>query len=413
MRIATVLITYNRDVHTARVLEALSRNTVLPDKLFIIQDGIGPNEEAGHWKRVNEMIREVRFCDCEVLVSGQHRGLRRTVVGGIDYAIQKYDAVIVLEDDCVTHPLFMDYMYQGLTKFAGHKSVYSINGYTYDIDVAGNGCDAYFSGRASSWGWGTWRDRWEEYEEDYGILARINRNGRLRRRLYFWGEDLAGYLHGNIQGKCDSWFTFWGLKIIEKNGYCLSPYRSLVENTGFDGSGTHSVKRIANERLREAEDVTELMLPDKIEIPEGSAEGFSSYFARASEETKMSAYISVLIEWMDVVKRGKSVSGYLKMNGIVNVSVWGLGRVGEMLLEELVQNGITVHSVILNKRKQLQEKGIPVVSQGNIPEQTEAVIVVPVYDFERIYNVIKHKEKYLIIGLDELLRNCLSDVSLR
>ena len=42
MKIAIALFVYDRSYHTNKVLEALKENTVLPEKLFIFQDGIKP-----------------------------------------------------------------------------------------------------------------------------------------------------------------------------------------------------------------------------------------------------------------------------------------------------------------------------------------------------------------------------------
>ena len=43
--IATIIFTYNRSLHTKKVLETLKNNTVLPEKLFIFQDGLGRSED--------------------------------------------------------------------------------------------------------------------------------------------------------------------------------------------------------------------------------------------------------------------------------------------------------------------------------------------------------------------------------
>lgn len=39
MRIATIIFAYNRSYHVGKVIEALEKNTIRPEKLFIFQDG--------------------------------------------------------------------------------------------------------------------------------------------------------------------------------------------------------------------------------------------------------------------------------------------------------------------------------------------------------------------------------------
>ena len=101
MKIATILFTYNRSWHTDKVLKALCQNYVLPEKLFIFQDGIKRKEHEKEWKKVNLLINNVDFCPVEIIVSKENKGLAKSILSGIKYVFQNYDSIIVLEDDCV------------------------------------------------------------------------------------------------------------------------------------------------------------------------------------------------------------------------------------------------------------------------------------------------------------------------
>ena len=225
MQIATIVFTYNRSIHTEKVLTALSQNEAIPEKLFLFQDGLKKEEHRKEWQKVNNLIKKVDWCDCEVIVAGENKGLSDSIIYGINYVFQDYDAVIVLEDDCVPQPCFMTFMYQSLEKYACAEDVYTINGYTYPIEVEGNGTDAYFIRRTCSWGWGIWKERWSHYEQNYRMLGHIMNDSELAEQLHVWGEDLESHLLGNIYGNCDSWAVFLALMVIERKGYCLYPYR--------------------------------------------------------------------------------------------------------------------------------------------------------------------------------------------
>lgn len=43
----------------------------------------------------------------------------------------------------------------------------------------------------------------------------------------------------NHDGKVKTWAVFWYATIYFNKGLCLHPKASLIENIGFDGSGTH------------------------------------------------------------------------------------------------------------------------------------------------------------------------------
>lgn len=177
--IATIIFTYNRSLHTKKVLETLKNNTVLPEKLFIFQDGLGRSEDREEWEKVNGLINSIEWCETQIIVSGRNKGLADSIVDGVDWIFEKYSAVIILEDDCVVHPQFMEYMTLALQKYAKERKVYCINGYGWPVHIAQNGTDAYFVGRIGSWGWGTWKDRWADYEQDYKLLNRIKKDTRF------------------------------------------------------------------------------------------------------------------------------------------------------------------------------------------------------------------------------------------
>lgn len=385
MQIATIVFTYNRSIHTEKVLTALSQNETIPEKLFLFQDGLKKEEHRKEWEKVNNLIKKVDWCDCEVIVSGENKGLSESIVCGINYVFQDYDAVIVLEDDCVPQPSFMTFMYQSLEKYACAEDVYTINGYTYPIEVQGNGTDAYFIRRACSWGWGIWKERWSHYEQNYRMLGHVMNDSELAEQLHVWGEDLESYLLGNIYGNCDSWAVFLALMVIERRGYCLYPYKSLIKNIGFDGTGVHSkIKEKKKEPQLNSETVCDFALPEKIEIPKGCEGKFADFFSWISPGRKTIAHNELLWKWVDYLADDTAdIAARLQNRGISKCSIWGKGPFCELLLRELCGK-LEVLSIIESHPIDEAFNGIPVVSVDRVPKETQMVIVVPTYDFEKI-----------------------------
>ena len=239
MKIATLLFTYNRSRHTGQVIESLKNNTVLPEKLIVFQDGVKQDEDAEEWQKVNSLVHEIDWCEKEVIVSGYNKGLAESIVSGIEYAFRENDAVIVLEDDCVAAPNFIRFMTQCFERYETEKRVFSVSGYSWPIELGDAESDIYFCGRTSSWGWGTWRDRWCQYEKDYMLYNRLKSSKEGSLALATWGQDVEGALIGKVTGRNDVWGLFWVLKVIEQNGLCINPYRSLIRNIGMDGSGVN------------------------------------------------------------------------------------------------------------------------------------------------------------------------------
>lgn len=278
MKTATLLFTCNRSQHTRAVLEALSKNSRLPEKLFVFQDGFKNNEDVEEWERVNQLIQRIDWCETEIIVSENNKGLAASIVAGITYVFEKYDAIIVLEDDCVPAVSFMDFMHQCFAKYRNNKKIFSISGYAYPVVLEKETYDVYGCGRISSWGWGTWKDRWEYFEKDYELVKKLRQGEKTSRNLALWGAGLESMLVGNIRGECDSWAVFWALNVIAKEGICINPYESLIRNIGLDGSGTNcGVTDYYDVSFTDKEEQL-FILPDEIDITEETKEAFAPLF---------------------------------------------------------------------------------------------------------------------------------------
>ena len=240
--IPTILLVYNRPNHTRLVLNALRDNSECPDHLFIFHDGIKDDTNIEDWKKVEEIIRNVDFCPVSVITDDSNKGLANSVKESINFVLKKYDAFVVLEDDCVPAEGFMSFMRQCLVEYEKTENVYCVSGYSWSINIEDSVSDVYMSGRESSWGWGSWKLKWCDYKEDYSVIRRIKQSQSMSRELAVWGNDLEQMLVEQMLGNIDSWAVFWALNIILHKGVCVMPRHSLIKNIGFDGTGVHCQK---------------------------------------------------------------------------------------------------------------------------------------------------------------------------
>jgi len=56
------------------------------------------------------------------------------------------------------------------------------------------------------------------------------------------GSDMAPMLRRQMAGLIDSWSIRFDYHHMMRNGYCVYPVRSYIQNTGLDGSGTNCGK---------------------------------------------------------------------------------------------------------------------------------------------------------------------------
>lgn len=233
-----VLMVYNRPRHLVRVLEALER--LKPEPLFVFSDGHQGHADQLKVEAVRMLISNIRWTQPIVHISHDHLGLRKSVVGAVDEVLAHHSSMIMLEDDCVPGPFFMDFMVRCLDLYESVPEVMSIGGYTIplsDNSVQNHPWDAYFFPRVESWGWATWRRAWIHYERNY-------RQGYARARqlgidLNCGGRDVPRLIRSSIKGEIDAWSIGWLLGTLINGGYTVYPTRSHITNIGFDGTGTH------------------------------------------------------------------------------------------------------------------------------------------------------------------------------
>lgn len=238
-----LLFTYNRPAHFQKTIRALQANNLAKDSvLHIFSDGPKNNADLLAVEETRKYIQEISgFKKLCIYKNKKNLGLAKSVISGVSTLLQKNDSVIVLEDDLVTHPYFLQFMNESLAVYKQHKQIFSITGYTHPTNLLkipkSYTDDVYVSPRASSWGWAIWKDRWESVEWSTSKLLKIK---HLPTLLDAAGEDLKTTLFLQGKGVVDSWAVrFCACSAITQR-LTVYPVRSLVDNIGMDGSGRHS-----------------------------------------------------------------------------------------------------------------------------------------------------------------------------
>lgn len=403
LKIGVALFVYNRPEHTQKTLEALRNNYEKPEMLFMFHDGLKDESNGDEWENVDAIIQEVNWCDVQIVTSTYNKGLANSIIDGVNHVFGAgYDAVIVLEDDCVTSRLFLTYMYAALEKYKDNDRVFAINGYEWPIENIPNDYCAHFIGRAGSWGWGQWKNRWEYYNRDYLLLNKVKSDPHKNELFKLWGEDLQNYLYGNIEGKCDSWTVFWALECINREAVCLTPNVSLVNNIGFDGTGVHCVSSDMIQKFSENTEKIEMLLPESTEILDEYKRAYRGVFKNTLRYVKMDYYNRVLNTLSQILVYRKNVSWYWKENNIKSVAIWGVTNYTKMLIDYFSES-ITVKCIIESAPLRNSYHGIHVVGPRDIHDDVDRIIVVPGYDAETIYDCVDGIVKEKMIPIDELL----------
>ena len=235
-----LLFVYNRPAHVKRTVEALRANQLAAESdLYVYSDAAKDESNLEAVREVRAYVRHIDgFRSVTVVERPQNWGLARNIIDGVTTHVNRAGRVIVLEDDLVTAPYFLTFMNDALEAYKDEPRVGHIQAcdFTQDPSLP----DTFLIRWTGSWGWGTWARAWKHFNPDGRALLDELLARKLDRTFDFDGT--YGYtrmLRRQIEGKNNSWAIRWNASLFLRGILSLNVGRSLVQNEGFDGSGTN------------------------------------------------------------------------------------------------------------------------------------------------------------------------------
>lgn len=241
-----ILFVYNRLDHTQGVIETLSKNFLAKEsELYVFSDAAKSENGLEKVNAVREYIRDItwhgRFKKVSIIEAENNKGLANSVIGGVTEIIREYGKVIVVEDDLLLSPYFLNYMNDALDYYQDDKKIWSISGYSFPMkSLKKYSHDIFYSYRGCSWGWATWSDRWDTVDWQVSEYNQFINSQEWIERFNRGGVDLTNMLKMQMERKIDSWAIRWCFAQSNQDMYTVYPRISYLENAGCDGSGMHS-----------------------------------------------------------------------------------------------------------------------------------------------------------------------------
>ena len=237
-----VLFVYNRVNHTQKTVESLQKNELASESELYIYSDEAKNKDA------REGVDEVRayiekidgFKKVIIIKRKKNWGLADSIIDGVTTIVNEYGKIIVLEDDLLTSPYFLQFMNDALELYKDNNEVISVHGYQYPLKGSQNLPDTFFIKGSDCWGWATWARDWTVFESDgQKLLDELELRGLQKEVNFNNSINYTGMLKDQIKGKNDSWAIRWYMSAFLKNKLTLYPNQSLVQNIGNDSSGTN------------------------------------------------------------------------------------------------------------------------------------------------------------------------------
>ena len=240
------LFVFNRPDLLVNAVDSLLKNPLCADSdLYVFSDAPRANRPDDDVKvaAVRGYIRGITgFKTVHIEHRESNLGARMNIRMGIDSVLRSYDRVIALEDDLLVAPNFIDYMNGALDFYISIERVWCINGCSLNEKYLSLPeswpDDVYFVPRNNSYGWGIWKNRWEQVDFDLKRQWRAFRSRGARERLARAGADLPDMLRDAAIGRVDAWDVSVTASIVAHNGLCVTPVHSFVAAQP-NAAGTH------------------------------------------------------------------------------------------------------------------------------------------------------------------------------
>jgi hypothetical protein len=237
-----VLFVYNRLQHTQETISSLQNNALAKHSdLFVFSDGY--KDETGKQKvlDVRAYIASIKgFKSITIVNKEYNQGLSASVIAGVTEVLQRFDRVIVLEDDLVTSTDFLSHMNKALNAYQDHANIYSISGYTFPSPYLKElKDDVFLYPRPASWGWATWKNRWEQADWSMKDFKAFSQDKEAIRKFLRGGEDMYMMLLKQQNGLIQSWAIRWAYTHYKDHAYSVYLKKSKVRSIGTDNSGTN------------------------------------------------------------------------------------------------------------------------------------------------------------------------------
>jgi hypothetical protein len=295
---AIVFLIFNRAAETFRVFDRIRE--ARPEKLLIVADGPRPSRsgEAALCRETRAVVDRVDW-PCEVLTNfaETNMGCGRRVASGLDWAFERVEEAIILEDNCLADPSFFSYCGELLERYRADERIMMISG---DNFQNGNSCTSdsyYFSQIPHCWGWATWRRAWRHYDYEMHEWLRSPDLGLIKTRAntpaleQYWRtcfDDVAA-------GRIDTWDYQWMYCLWRQNGLSVAPDVNLVTNIGFGATATHTTAVDPRHQVPSREMKFPLLHPDVVR-PCKKADAFENRYLHQFPRVRMSKILWKMVK---------------------------------------------------------------------------------------------------------------------
>jgi len=243
-----VLFVYKRPKHTKKLIHIL--NKISTNKIYIIADGYKNSLDKPDVIKTRNLINKIKTKKIVKIFFNRNVGLRKNAELGLNKVFKFEKKAIILEDDTLPDLSFFNYCDVLLKKYQKNKKISMICGSNFkEVITKKYKNDYFFSKYPFFWGWATWYDRWNTFDnkmskwKQYKSSTKFKKKFSKKKEFKHWNERFN--FHYNFPHK-GTWDFPFMMKHFFYNKISIVPKINLIKNIGYDDPTSINPKKTSN-----------------------------------------------------------------------------------------------------------------------------------------------------------------------
>lgn len=249
-----IITTLNRYEHLKRLLESIERNPLAEFTEVFISVDFPPSEKytAGYEKIKTYLNnRDFGFKKTNLFFQDSNLGPSRNDDFLRDIVFEKYDRVIILEDDNEVSDNFLEYINKALEYGKNREDIMCVTAFSGYFVLPKGIRGTAFKSQVLTWGLGAWKGKekyvrenisteWvDDISRDWKKLYTIYKKNKVTFMNFCNYFVLSKYSGFYENGKVVVTDTIRTVYMILNDKYAILPVESKIRNYGCDGSGVN------------------------------------------------------------------------------------------------------------------------------------------------------------------------------
>lgn len=238
-----LFLIFNRPDVTQKVFDQIRK--IRPINFYVAADGPrkGSKFDIINCKETIEIINQIDWpCKLQTLFREENLGCGFAVCSAISWFFEHVEHGIILEDDCLPNLSFFPFCAELLEKHKEDKDIYVISGTNMQNGIVRGSGSYYFSNYPVTWGWGSWRRAWSQFNYDIPNFDQSFKSGDFDYCFQSFYEKL--YWRRKIKmgqnEKNSIWDYQWYYAIWKNKGMAITSNVNLITNIGFRNNASHN-----------------------------------------------------------------------------------------------------------------------------------------------------------------------------